>query len=364
MTEIKTESSSTPRHEKSGYEEPTQFKIVHLMYISAMLASALGTFGSLGLMPGLLICIFWTPVFLSQNRPKAFLYACLASFLFCCLIFCSLPMVSQAREAARRMQCTNHLKQLGLALHNYHDTYGTLPPAYIADANGKPMHSWRVLILPFIEEQTLYNQYDFDEPWDGPNNSKLATRLPYAYVCPSYIHEHGGHRNCTSYVAITGPNSIWNGETTTKFADITDGMRNTLLLTECDEQQIPWLKPDDVEYDVAINVFTSSDIDTFEGHQSETFFYEYLRGRNLLLADGSVRFCDFGTTQNTWAALIGMNDQTPWTDDDLEAKPGMKKRLRIGNCIRLGFFLFLMAFPLPWVWINPTPRRKTKSPLA
>src|SRR5436190_7601184 len=69
------------------------------------------------------------------------------------------------REAARRMQCSNHLKQIGLALQNYHDEYKSLPPAYIADTEGKPMHSWRVLILPFMEQKPLYDKYDFNEPW-------------------------------------------------------------------------------------------------------------------------------------------------------------------------------------------------------
>ncbi|MEZ6114117.1 MAG: DUF1559 domain-containing protein [Pirellulaceae bacterium] len=81
-----------------------------------------------------------------------------------------LPAVQTAREAARRSQCSSNLKQIELALHNYHDTFKSFPPAYIADANGRPMHSWRVLILPFMEQRELYDQCRFDEPWDGPNN--------------------------------------------------------------------------------------------------------------------------------------------------------------------------------------------------
>ena len=100
----------------------------------------------------------------------------LVGFLLCAglpMIALLLPAVQSAREAARRAQCSNNLKQIGLAFHNYHDSYGCLPPAYIPDGNGQPMHSWRVLILPFVEQSPLYDQYDFDEPWNGPNNSKL-----------------------------------------------------------------------------------------------------------------------------------------------------------------------------------------------
>ena len=80
--------------------------------------------------------------------------------------------------------CTNNLKHIGLALLNYNDIFGCFPPAYTTDANGKPMHSWRVLILPFIEQQTLYKRYRFDEPWDGPNNSLLAKEMPSVFPLP------------------------------------------------------------------------------------------------------------------------------------------------------------------------------------
>jgi hypothetical protein len=88
-------------------------------------------------------------------------------------------------ERARQVQCANDLKQIAMALHCYHQQYGMLPPAYLADATGRPMHSWRVLLLPFLEAQSLYDQYDFREPWNGPNNSKLLTKMPYFYSCPS-----------------------------------------------------------------------------------------------------------------------------------------------------------------------------------
>jgi len=86
------------------------------------------------------------------------------------LVALLLPAVQSAREAARRAQCSNNLKQIALAFHNYHDTYRTFPPAYIPDEDGNPKHSWRVLILPFLEQRALYEQYNFDEPWDSPNN--------------------------------------------------------------------------------------------------------------------------------------------------------------------------------------------------
>jgi hypothetical protein len=95
------------------------------------------------------------------------------------LIAFLLPAVRSARGAAYRSHCSSNLKQIALALHNYHDTFGAFPPAYVADESGKPMHSWRVLILPFLESSPLYDKYRFDEPWDGPNNRQLLKHMPY-----------------------------------------------------------------------------------------------------------------------------------------------------------------------------------------
>jgi hypothetical protein len=82
-----------------------------------------------------------------------------------------LQALPHAHPGATRMQCSNNLKPIGLALQIYHDQYGSFPPANIVDKDGRPMHSWRVLILPNIEQQKLYEAYNFDEPWDGPNKS-------------------------------------------------------------------------------------------------------------------------------------------------------------------------------------------------
>jgi 5'-3' exonuclease len=96
-----------------------------------------------------------------------------------------LPAVQAAREAARRMQCTNNIKQIMLAMHTYHDAHKCFPPVMTADKNGKPLHSWRVLILPFIEQQALYSQIRLDEPWDSEYNSRLHDMNIQTYQCPS-----------------------------------------------------------------------------------------------------------------------------------------------------------------------------------
>ena len=91
--------------------------------------------------------------------------------------------VTRAREAANVSVCFGKLSYIHIALLNYQSVHGAWPPAYVADEQGKPAHSWRVLILPFLEEHALYRAYHFDEPWDGPNNRRLLDRMPAAYAC-------------------------------------------------------------------------------------------------------------------------------------------------------------------------------------
>ncbi|MBM3999213.1 MAG: DUF1559 domain-containing protein [Planctomycetes bacterium] len=168
-----------------------------------------------------------------------------------------LPAVQSARGASRRAQSTNHLKQIGLAMHNYHDTFRSLPPAYNTDKNGKPLLSWRVHVLPFIEQQALYEQFHFDEPWDSPHNRDLIARMPEVYRSPVSQAEPGK----TTYLAIRGKQSILSppkqGEDGkmpargTSFADITDGTSNTLVVVEAtDAAAVEWTRPDDLEVDM------------------------------------------------------------------------------------------------------------------
>jgi hypothetical protein len=144
-----------------------------------------------------------------------------------------------------RGTCHMNLKQIALALHNYHDTYGSFPPAYIADTSGRPMHSWRVLLLPFLEQQALYDQYRFDEPWDGPNNRQLAAYMPRVFCCPS---DPGANPDLplTSYLAVVGPETAWPDEKACEFRDIKDGTSNTLLVVESHGSGIHWMEPRDL----------------------------------------------------------------------------------------------------------------------
>ena len=122
-----------------------------------------------------------------------------------------------ARQAAIRSQCVNNEKQIGLAIHNYIVSHGSFPPAYTHDKAGKPLLSWRVLILPYIEQDALYKEFHLDEPWDSPHNKALIARMPATYRCPGE-NEELARQGKTRYLTPRGKATIFPGAETSSCA--------------------------------------------------------------------------------------------------------------------------------------------------
>ena len=147
--------------------------------------------------------------------------------------------VMAARQAAKRMRCTDHIRQIVIAFHSYHDTHNAFPPLYIVDANGKPLHSWRVLILPYIEQTALYEAIRKDEPWDSEHNKQFHDKMPSCYQCP----DNPGKGCC--YAVIAGEAFVpakAEENTGRSFAAIADGLSNTLAIVEV-KQPFCWMDP-------------------------------------------------------------------------------------------------------------------------
>lgn len=154
-----------------------------------------------------------------------------------------LPAVQQAREAARRAQSQNNMKQMMLAFHNYHDRYGHFPAQANYDNNGKPLLSWRVHILPFIDQQALYSRFKLNEPWDSPHNRKLIRLMPGTYANPNLPAS-----SVTNYLAVIGPDSVFS-KTGIRIQRIADGTSNTAMMVEVNaDRAVPWTKPVDHEF--------------------------------------------------------------------------------------------------------------------
>jgi hypothetical protein len=165
-----------------------------------------------------------------------------------------LPARRGAREAPRRNSCLNNLKQVGFALQNYADAHGgKFPPAYTTDADGTPLHSWRTLILPYLEAQGVYDLIDLTKPWDDPANEKARNVFLPFYQCPSAATDDLGAR--TTYLAIVTPNSFFRASDPRSRSDITDGVANTLLIVDADvEHAVHWMSPQDADENVVLEL--------------------------------------------------------------------------------------------------------------
>ncbi|MCL2117629.1 MAG: DUF1559 domain-containing protein, partial [Planctomycetaceae bacterium] len=139
----------------------------------------------------------------------------------CLLLIGLLIAVLFPREGMpeRRIQCINNMKQIVLALHLYYAQHELFLPAYATDEDGKPLHSWRVLILPYLEQKELYDQIRLDEPWDSEYNKQFHDQMPMIYLCPS--SQSSPRNGFTSYQMVVGPNTISDGSSAKSFNDVT-----------------------------------------------------------------------------------------------------------------------------------------------
>ena len=332
---------------------PIRFRLVHVLYVVALIAACLATFGAGGIALALIVAGFWAFVFLSRSRPRALGYGYVGLITLGCLFACIAPMVSVAHRAARRTQCACNMKNIAFALQNYHDVYGTFPPAYIADEDGKPMHSWRVLILPFLDEAKRYDRYDFSQPWDGPTNRKLMSPIPYVYACPSADRTSAAARQATSYVAVVGERTVWPGAEARSMREIADGTSNTILVVEASEFQIPWMKPEDPSLEDCVRLLHSTQWDELVGHRLEDFFYRYSVGRQVAVVDGSTVFLPYGLDSQQASDLLTIDDGKAWDID--QRGPTPPRQPKLDNWFRLAVLFLIVLFPTPWVWLNPQP---------
>jgi hypothetical protein len=227
--------------------------------------------------------------------------------------------VNAAREAAYRSQSSNNLKQIGLAMHNYHDVYSKFPPQAIRNKEGKALLSWRVAILPFIGQQPLYQEFRLDEPWDSEHNKQLIARMPAAYNLPQ-AGEAGRASGKTAYVAPLSklPPAVAtaaDGEPDkpvgkrknempfdlpqgTKIQLMSDGTSNTILVVEAlPESAVIWTKPDDLVIE------EKAPLAGLASEASPTF--------NTLFGDGSVRAISRTIDAEVFWNLLRMNDGNP-----------------------------------------------------
>jgi Protein of unknown function (DUF1559) len=192
-----------------------------------------------------------------------------------------------------------------LAVANYHETFGSLPPAFVLGPDGTPWHSWRVLILPYLEQGAVYAAYRFDEPWDGPNNRELADKVGSIYLRSGL---DPASRQTTSFVAVVGPETAWPGAKALKIGELGDGTSKTLLAVEVPDGDIPWMAPIDLRFDRMS--FRIND-------RSGRGLGSRLGGARVVTVDGSVKTVKDTLAPERLRALLTANSHEPIDWDEI-----------------------------------------------
>ncbi len=222
--------------------------------------------------------------------------------IVCVLAALLLPSVNRsgAREAARRSQCKSHLKQIGLAFLNYVDAYHALPPAYTVDADGKPLHSWRTLILPYMDQKTLYDKIDLTKAWNDPANAEAFKSHVEAYACPS--SKIDVLANLTTYLAVLTPTSCLRPVEPRPLSDITDPHMSTLLVVEMNsEHAVPWMAPQDANEAQFLAINSQSK-------------HDHAGGVHAVFVDGYTRFLNATMPAEMRRALISIDGKETTSD--------------------------------------------------
>jgi RNA polymerase sigma factor (sigma-70 family) len=207
-------------------------------------------------------------------------------------------------EAKSRSKSTENLKWIALAFHNMHNDHGSLPGAAIRSNDGKSLLSWRVAILPYIEQDKLYKQFKLDEPWDSEHNKKLIPQMPKLFEIPGTETEKPG---MTFYQVFTGKGTLFEKPTGHRLSEVTDGTVNTILAVEAADAVI-WSRPDDLGYEA------DKPLPKLGGHfpQGGVFL--------VVFADGSVRAVRQDVNADAFRLFITRNDGQVADPDALEKK--------------------------------------------
>ncbi len=189
-------------------------------------------------------------------------------------------------DAESRTACKANLKLIGVALHSYHDTNAHFPAAY---SSSLPPHSWRVALLPWMDQQSLFQTYNQAAAWNENGNLDLLGQRPINYACPEVIIASE-----TSYQAVASIRTPWPYDSPTRISDFTDGTSNTLMLLDVHNPEVPWTEPKDLTLEQAAKA-----VEQGQEHVSNSE-----RGLNVLLADGSVRYISRKVSPDIFHGLL------------------------------------------------------------
>jgi prepilin-type processing-associated H-X9-DG protein len=229
------------------------------------------------------------------------------------MLFCSFGMLLPAigsGQGSSDNRCRNNLRRLAIALRMYHDDHGSYPPTVVMDTVGQPLHSWRTLILPYLDESeahAAHARYDFSQSWDAPENQAVANIYRRSqqmrlgrHDCPD---DPGGIPGRANFFMIVGPGRLAEGQTALRLSDIGDVERDTILLVESDSLNVDWFELRDLTVDEVLRGLNPPGTGMSSQHRTSSAGRGYAVV-NVAFADGSVRPLPESVDRETWRALL------------------------------------------------------------
>ena len=179
------------------------------------------------------------------------------------LTSCHLPPIDGGPDPhlSACRSCATNIHEIINAIHKYESANGTLPPAFTVDADGNRLHSWRSLILPYLDENELYEMIDFSKPWDHSSNRIASEKIVDVYLCPSAPLEGGQ----TTYLGVYGPDCCFAGSVPRRFSEITDGRDKTAIICNVNfERAVHWMSPHDASVESILEYSLDSQMQYFD----------------------------------------------------------------------------------------------------
>jgi type II secretory pathway pseudopilin PulG len=312
-----------------------QFRITDVIYLFTLLATSFASFGPLGLFVAMFVEFIWLVIL--KRLKMTFVELLVVIAIVGTLVGLLIPASMAARESARRAACYRNLGLVAKALLLTAKTNGRLPQAVELDNQNRPLHSWRISVLPRVERLGIYDAYDRNEPWNSPKNSQTLNQSIELFVCPNDPPTNWNAPQ-TNYFAIIGSQTAWPEDRGLALNEITDGRSRTILILDVAGWNVPWGEPRDLTYDEAFNILIGDPRPSsrfaavpygpviHSHHGDSGFFYkkqEPASGVHAAFADGTVRFLPVPLPKEMAKALLTANagDQVDWNEFDRLTAP-------------------------------------------